>query len=259
MDMNYNSGPTPEFTPQEDDGDKVVCPYCGAVMNSPGTSVTSIKCDFCGGVVTNPYYKDPLSKVFKWILVWMFLAGIIIGIKECQDTSTLNKESLPQVSSSSYLNGSSGNSYTGDNSSSTLSSTNKTASLKAQAGEMIWAKTGSPGYYKSKGNQVSELWDDGSIAATYNAIGAYKNMSEFRKVFKGISFDNPYRTHGELNKAQGIMLFGPVNDDYDDYSGEAYSVYGLIMIIDNGFEYYENTLGKSDVFTFIQKLNLLDY
>ena len=166
----------------------------------------------------------------KWVVFILILIFFGLVIQECNSSNQRNQR---------------------------ISTTSVDSPLKAQSGEMILAKTKSPGYYKLKDENVFELWDDGAVAEVYPTIGTYKSFSEFRKVFKGIKLYNPLKstTSKEIN---GLLLFGPIHEDYNDYTGEVYNVYGLIAIVGAGFEYYENNFGKSDTFTYIQDLRLVD-
>lgn len=194
----------------------------------------------------------------RWMLIIPVLIACIMIINDCNRKSPISKSGQVQSSGQTYSGysdnyyGSSGNSQPSQSGSSQAGSY-----LKAKSGEMILAKAKSPGYYKTKGDQVIELWDDGTVADTYQAIGAYNNVAEFKKVWKGAKFANPLRSV-DTKRINGLLLFGPVNEDYDDYRGVMYDVYGLITITGTGFEYYENTFGKPNTFTYIQDLVFVD-
>lgn len=194
----------------------------------------------------------------KWPIFIPILIAAILLINDCKHTNNKPLKSKAQSSNSSYSNYSY-NSYESSNDSYNDQSTSTSTypSLKAQSGELILEKTKSPGYYKIKGNSVIELWDDGTVAETYQAIGFYKSIAEFKKAFKGVNLTNPLRSI-DTGKINGLLLFGPVNEDYDEYRDKTYDVYGLITIIGTGFEYYENTLGNSNIFTYIQDLEFVD-
>lgn len=283
MSLNRKEG-VAGFNSDSDDTDKVVCPKCGNVMDGPDPGVSHFKCGWCGSTISNPYYKSPWSVIWKWLIGIIIFTGIMAGIQECKNANNgfENKSTQNRMTSTSNVAPYSGNTSSecqstnivtspsntiypegkeadGNSKVGSYSKENNPSKLKEQGAEMVWSKSSSPGYYKLKGNYVIELWDDGTVAATYKAIGTYKSMAEFRRAVGSFSFNNPFRSSGELNRCQAIMLFGPVNEDYDEYAETMYDVYGIIMIINNQFEYYENTLGNSDVFTFIQKLDLLKY
>ncbi len=191
----------------------------------------------------------------KWIIFIPILIAALLLINDCNNTNHRPTTSVTKSSNSTYSNNSyqsSSNGYTSQNSSASTQSP-----LKAQSGEMILAKTKSPGYYKLKGEQVIELWDDGTVADVYQTIGTYKSVAAFKKAWKGVKLDNPLRPI-DTGKINGLLLFGPINQDYDEYRGEMYNVYGLITIVGTGFEYFENTFGNSNTFTYIQNLRLVD-
>lgn len=122
---------------------------------------------------------------------------------------------------------------------------------------VLLAKTNSPGYYKITDNNVIELWDDGTVADTYPIIGFYKTLAEFQQKFTGATLDNPLRPI-QYNRIKGLLPFGPINDDYDEERGMEYDVYGLIIITDDGYQYFMNTMGKSRTFIFLQDLRVIN-
>lgn len=172
----------------------------------------------------------------RWFVFIPILIACILVIQECN-----NKKKDIKIKTSST----------------TSYATKSKSSIKTQDGEMILAKTKSPGYYKTKGNQVIELWDDGTVADTYRAVGTYNSLIEFKKAVRGVQLDNPLRPIN-YDKIKGFLLFGPINEDYDEYNQTIYDVYGLIVIVNGGFEYYQNTFGKSKVFTYIQDLKIVN-
>ncbi|MDE6444320.1 MAG: hypothetical protein K2K64_07875 [Muribaculaceae bacterium] len=122
--------------------------------------------------------------------------------------------------------------------------------------ELLLAKTNSPGYYKIKDERVMELWDDGTVADTYPLVGGYSSVAELKKVMPGVRIYDPLH-HLDASKIKSMMLYGPINDDYDEDLGREYDVYGLIALTDNGFKYFMNTFGHSNVFTYIQDLKVM--
>ena len=120
---------------------------------------------------------------------------------------------------------------------------------------ILLAKTNSPGYYKITDDSVIELWDDATVADTYPTIGFYNTLAEFQQTFNGATLDNPLRPI-QYSRIKGLLPFGPINDDYDEMRGTEYDVYGLIIITDDGYQYFMNTMGKSRVFTFLQDLKV---
>lgn len=192
----------------------------------------------------------------RWIIFIPILIAVFLIVDECSNKNHRPKTSVSKSSTYTYSN----NSYqsSSNNYASQSSSASTQSPLKAKSGEMILAKAKSPGYYKTKGNQVIELWDDGTVAEAYQAIGAYKSLAEFKKDWRGVKLVNPLRSINP-KKINVLLLFGPVNEDYDEYRGEMYNVYGLITVVGTGFEYYENTFGNSNTFTYIQDLEFVDH
>lgn len=125
---------------------------------------------------------------------------------------------------------------------------------------ITYQKMSSPGYYRIKRTDsyflVEDLWDDGSVAATYTYVRFADSLKEFKKRFGNYVFYNPL-TEQIITQSNNICLFGPVNDDFDERTGKSYDVYGVFMMRNGRTEYYENTMGLSDTFTFIQDLRTL--
>ncbi|MBD5358638.1 MAG: hypothetical protein HDR88_16900 [Bacteroides sp.] len=193
----------------------------------------------------------------KFLIGVFIIVSIIAVIQTCNNDKPYQANNYQDINSSNVANYSS-TAYRESYDYDSKPSSNTRNNLQAQEGEMLIAKTNSPGYYKTKGNQVIELWDDGSVADTYQAIGVYKSLSEFRNHNKNVQINNPIKGNRGINNSKLLMLFGPINEDYDEYIGKMYSVYGLFILCGDQLEYYENTLGHSNTFTYIQDLNVID-